>query len=367
MFSLSVSVSGVEASKLMIEPMNNPDKEPTEYKSSPLKEDTGSTRNLGSTNDGDNKHKGEENNAENQNMVAENEGDNENKETDNSEENTSGISGDNGESSKVGSYGDNKSGTTINSIKGLEQIYLKHQTEKTIQAGRKHNAHSHPSTPNSKQQRYGLTKHELKSLINDDQAIEMKQRYGNNRVVLDFSKGNDDAKIIVYDDKHPSIEKRDKIRKILDSPAHSLASEGTENEFIGRLQKERAAYRAKKVQNGTAKTRPGMKTGKANKKSRSRLNPITKKKTKKIVTGQSKMKSLKKSNANAKLTGESSKKSVKESTANAKLTGESSKKSVKESTANAKLTKEAVQEVNSTKRGMMMTQHDKQECGLLSK
>ena len=55
---------------------------------------------------------------------------------------------------------------------------------------------------------------DFKAIMNDNQAIEMKQRYGKHgKVVLDFSKGNDNAKIIVYDLQKNSlpheIERRD--------------------------------------------------------------------------------------------------------------------------------------------------------------
>ena len=355
----------------MIEPSSSNDQkkeDQTEYKSSPLKEDTGSTRNLSPKNDGD-----ETQHEENRNSVASNEGDNqqrdrsgerrtpadrndgdnENTEKVNSEEYMPGNHGDNGEDSnpEIESYRDNKSDQSTSAVKGLEQIYSKHKTGgKSVQGRRKNNTPNNPSSPKVRKQRYGLTKHELKSLINDDQAIEMKQRYGNNRVVLDFSKGNDDAKIIVYDDKHASIEKRNKIRKVHDSPVHSLASKGTENQFIGRLQKERAEYRAKNGLNGTAKktrsklksskkTRLGKKTKKGDKKS-------SKKTIKKIIQAvQSSNKLIQPSN---------------------KLI-QSGKKTINKSKANVNLTKEVVQDVTSSKRGMMMTQYDKQECGLLSK
>lgn len=338
----------------MIEPSsNNQNKDQTEYKSSPLKENTGSTRNLRPKNDGDKSNKVEEksykdekNSEGSQSPDARNDGDNKGNENGNSDENTSENYKDNRENGnpEVESYRDNKNEQPTNAVEGLEQIYLKHKTSgKGVKGrGKSHTRNNHPSTPKTKKERYGLTKHELKSLINDDQAIEMKQRYGNNRVVLDFSKGNDDAKIIVYD-KHSSIEKRNKIRQIHESPAHSLASKGTENQFIGRLQKERAEYR---VRNGLderdktrsksksgKKTRSEKKTNKMNKKTRS------KKTVKKIETAQS-----------------SKKKSIL-----------SDKKSINKLKANVNLTKEAVQDVTSSKRGMMMTQYDKQECGLLSK
>lgn len=79
---------------------------------------------------------------------------------------------------------------------------------------------------------------ELKSLINDDQAISLKRKFGDSRkVVLDFSKGNNQAKIIVYDHNPLSkqVDKRSKMRKkIIKSRIHRLAN-GTKSDFVNHL------------------------------------------------------------------------------------------------------------------------------------
>ena len=78
-FCVPFLVSGVDTSKLMTEPLNN--KTVEEFKSSPLKEDTGSTRNLEASNKGDKKdsNTADRDNERNDNGDSEhgNDGDNE--------------------------------------------------------------------------------------------------------------------------------------------------------------------------------------------------------------------------------------------------------------------------------------------------
>merc|ERR1712100_685048 len=54
----------------------------------------------------------------------------------------------------------------------------------------------------------------LPAFVHDDQAIQMNRQYGKtgNKVVLDFSKGNDQAKIVVYSatDDH-AVDKKTEI------------------------------------------------------------------------------------------------------------------------------------------------------------
>ena len=310
--------------------------------SSPVKENTGSTRNLVKENDrdkdkGDNKDEDTESDGDTRDS-SETLEDDQKHYRDNNQRSDKRQNSDFPNSQP---YGDNQK--EEEDMNGLKEIYSKHHSQQ-VHGSRKHSAptkprqqfeqhlheeYEHPRVVLrgkkkrlSGHQRYSPSKHEWKSMINDDQAIDLKRKYGKDRVVLDFSKGNDEAKIIVYDEKHPSIEKRNRIHKTHQSHVHSLADSNDNNHFLNRLQKERKAY-------------------------------ITSRKTSKTGHIPS-MKDSKNTRRSSKQTHENSSKRARQ---NSKSTHTKTSMS---------LVKARLREVTSSKRGMMLTQHDKQESGLLS-
>ena len=104
-----------------------------------------------------------------------------------------------------------ESETEIPSKKTFQSEELKNSTRKEIYSdGSKQEIHDRTLDENKASSDESITLDtddseiqngdDFKAIMNDNQAIEMKQRYGKHgKVVLDFSKGNDNAKIIVYD------------------------------------------------------------------------------------------------------------------------------------------------------------------------
>lgn len=199
----------------MVEPLNNK----TVYHKSPTEENTGSTRNLPETsisrpltNAQAISDKTEENTGTETNRYG----------------TESGIPDDAEQGDESREEEDKEESE---SVKDLKDIYSEHV---------RNNYHGY-----KKARLLDTSKHELKSLINDNQAIELKRKYGKHgKVVLDFSKGNDDAKIIVYDfHRHPSVDKRSRIPTHLKSLVHSLGDAGTNQDFVHRLHKERGNHK----------------------------------------------------------------------------------------------------------------------------
>ena len=227
------------------------------------------------------------------------------------------------------------------------------------------------------------TNREMHSSINDDQAINMKHKYGRNgKVVLDFSKGNEDARIIIYDfrkHKKKSVYKRHTFTRPKNntrSYVHSLAS-ATRTAFVRHLRTHKKEKYKKKKQ-GKTEFSDSVHTSNVRKLAEHRQTKVRrrkkgkKRKTTANYSNKKSRKKVSKSQHYDKKVSESQRrnKKVSKSQQHNKKVSESqhhNKKVSKSKHHNTEFIISEKKEDNSMKRGIMMSQQNKQQGSILRK